>query len=98
MKIIQNGSAGTLESSDILIQVNPNKSKGINIHIDSVVKKQFGDEIRQLIIKTLQTLEVDCCEVSVIDKGALDFAIVSRLQSALFKGAGVDMNICWEEL
>ena len=43
-KIIQRATAGTLESSDAFVSIEPNE-QGLDIHIDSVVIKQFGDDI-----------------------------------------------------
>lgn len=96
MKIIRSAVAGTLESSDIQIRIEPGKKGKINIHLESVVEKQFGSQIRELIRDELDKLGVSACEVIAVDKGALDFAISARLQSAAYLGAGIDRNIAWE--
>ncbi|MCG8484207.1 MAG: citrate lyase acyl carrier protein [Clostridia bacterium] len=96
MRIIKSSIAGTLESSDIQIRIEPGQKGKINIRLQSVVEKQFGNQIRELIREELTKLGVSQCEVTAIDKGALDFAIVARLQSAAYLGAGIDKNIAWE--
>ena len=45
MKILKNAVAGTLESSDLFIQVEPEDTELI-LEIDSVVANQYMDAIR----------------------------------------------------
>ena len=52
MNIIKAASAGTVESSDILITIQPGKS-GVELELNSTVEKQFGDQIRKVILETL---------------------------------------------
>lgn len=96
MKIINNAISGTLESSDIQIRIAPGTGKKIIIQLDSVVEKQFGNQIKALIEEELVKLGVTECHITAIDKGALDFAIKARLQTAAYLGAGIDRNIAWE--
>lgn len=49
MKIIKNATAGTVESSDIMITVQPIESTENTIELESSVEKQFGNQIRQVI-------------------------------------------------
>jgi len=44
MKIVKPALSGTLESSDLLVKVEPNQ--GLEIVINSDVHKQFGHQIR----------------------------------------------------
>ena len=37
--------AGTLESSDVQVTVAPNPGAGIALHLESIVRMQFGDAI-----------------------------------------------------
>ena len=39
-------SAGTLESSDLYVEIEPSE-KGISIELESVVEKQFGEKIKK---------------------------------------------------
>ena len=45
MKILKNAVAGTLESSDLFIQIEPD-DKELTLEIDSVVANQHLDSIR----------------------------------------------------
>lgn len=96
MKIINSAVSGTLESSDIQVRIAPGKNGKIRVHLESVVEKQFGDHIREMMVRELEKLGVSECEVTAIDKGALDFAIKARLQTAAYLGAGIEKNIAWE--
>jgi citrate lyase subunit gamma (acyl carrier protein) len=74
-------SAGTYESSDCLIEVS--NSETIDIRIESIVFDQFGDQIRQVILNTLQEENISAIKVECFDKGALDYTIRARLLTAL---------------
>lgn len=98
MQIIKTGMAGTMESSDINILIEPNEAKGITIHLNSPVEKQFGQQIRQVIQDALATLKVTDAVVRANDKGALDCTIRARVIAAAYRAAGTDANYNWEEL
>lgn len=49
MKVNKVAKAGTLESNDILIMVMPNDKPGIEIELESIVMKQFGDQIHKVL-------------------------------------------------
>ncbi|WP_086313651.1 citrate lyase acyl carrier protein [Enterococcus sp. 7F3_DIV0205] len=95
MEIKQNASAGTTESSDILITLAQNDAKGIQIDLDSSVEKQFGRQIRAKIQETLEKLAVTNVKVSAVDKGALDCTIEARTIAAVYRAAGEE-NIDWQ--
>jgi len=76
-------SAGSLESSDCLITVSD--SDKLDIIIESVVFKQFGDDIMNVISNTLKEHKIEKIKVLCQDKGALDFTIKSRLETAIFR-------------
>ena len=82
MKILKPAKAGTLESNDISIMLMPGTS-GIELELESIVEKQFGDEIRTLIKNTLKELKVEDVIVKAIDKGALDYTIKARIETAV---------------
>jgi citrate lyase subunit gamma (acyl carrier protein) len=87
MQITQTAVAGTMESSDIMITLEP-LSNGIEIELQSMVEKQFGRKIRQVITETLADLQVSGARVSAVDKGALDCTIQARVKTAVYRGAG----------
>lgn len=93
MKITKSAVAGTLESSDALIRIEPNDS-GIDIEINSSVGKQFGDDILATVQAVLSDLSVTNVQVIVEDKGALDCVLRARLKAALIRAT--DENINWE--
>lgn len=95
MKVIQNGMSGTMESSDIHILIEPNEETGIEIKLSSPVMKQFGDQIRQVILDTLERMQVEDVIVTANDKGALDYAIVARVEAAAHRGAGQYVDYEW---
>ena len=48
MDILKSASAGTLESSDVYVEIEPAKNDVV-IFVESVVEKQFGNEIRAAV-------------------------------------------------
>ena len=53
MEITQIAVAGTVESSDILITVEPIEVEEIRISLESSVEKQFGQQIKKMIEQTI---------------------------------------------
>jgi citrate lyase subunit gamma (acyl carrier protein) len=96
MKILQKGMSGTLESSDILVTIEPNDSNEIQVNLDSTVYNQFGAEMEVLIIETIKKENVSSVIVNAHDKGALDFVIKARVQTALYRAANID-NYKWRD-
>lgn len=97
MKIVKNAAAGTMESSDILITVEPS-DEGISIDLTSSVEKQFGRQIRSVIRQVLEQLDVENAAVTAVDKGALDCTIRARMETAIYRAAGKDGQVDWEAL
>ena len=96
MRIIKQAVAGTLESSDLLVKVEPNDSV-LDIVVRSEVIKQFGKQIRRVVDETLARMEVDRGTVVIEDKGALDYAIRARVQAAVLRGSGSD-ELNWGQM
>ena len=80
-RIIKKSSAGTMESSDMYVEISP--ADDIKIELDSVVFAQFGDEIRSLISEVLTEQGISGAYVKAIDRGALDCVIRSRVETAI---------------
>ncbi len=95
MHIIQRSYAGTLESSDLLVEVAPSESNQLEIYITSSVEKQFEPAIRDVISVTLDELGVSSAQISINDKGALDCVIRARLQAAVMRAAKGVNDIVW---
>jgi citrate lyase subunit gamma (acyl carrier protein) len=87
MEILKPSVAGTMESSDIMITLEPS-SGGIEIELQSIVEKQFGRQIRSAIADALSELEVKSAKVTAVDKGALDCTIQARVKTAAYRAAG----------
>ncbi|PRR80533.1 MULTISPECIES: citrate lyase acyl carrier protein [Clostridium] len=83
MKINKVAKAGTLESNDILIMVMPNDKAGVEIELESIVMKQFGDQIRKVLTEKAAELGLDGVKIQAQDKGALDYTIKARLETAV---------------
>ena len=87
MQIENNAMAGTLESSDALVTVEPGDS-GIELEITSSVMNQYGRQIRATVLNTLDRLGVTSGHVTVVDKGALDCTLKARVECAVFRSCG----------
>lgn len=88
---VKEAFAGTLESGDILIQIEPSKSPGIQIELDSTVAFQFGEQIRQVIKDSLSEFGITQAHVRATDKGALDCTIRARTTAAAVRATGKDV-------
>ena len=87
-RILNAAQAGTLESNDIMIIVEPGAS-GIVLDLESIVKTQFGAAISRTIVEAVQERGIADKNIKAIDKGALDYAIRARLATALSR-AGLE--------
>ena len=81
------GVAGTLESSDAMITVEPANQGGIVIDISSSVKRQFGRQIEETVLNTIKELFIENDNVNFVDKGAINYAIISRTKAAVYRSA-----------
>ncbi len=85
MEIRKRATAGTMQSSDLMVQVEP--ADRLEVAIESTVKKQFEHLIRARIDEVLARHAVTCGRISVTDRGALDYAIEARVEAALRRAA-----------
>lgn len=86
MQIRTKATAGTMQSSDLMVVVTP--SDTLQVEVESTVKKQFEHLIRARISATLQQLRGTAGHVQVSDRGALDYAIAARIETAIRRGPG----------
>ncbi|BCG49003.1 Citrate lyase gamma chain, acyl carrier protein [Citrifermentans bremense] len=86
MKIMKKVQAGTLQSSDLMVFLEPAES--LTVTIESTVLKQFGELIRAKVDEVLAKHGVEAGEVRITDRGALDYAIEARLETALMRAEG----------
>ncbi len=87
MEILQKAYAGTLESSDAYVEIEPG-TQGIQLELNSVVSQQFGQSIRRLVEEVLTDLGVANAKLFIADRGALDCVIRARVETAVMRGKG----------
>ncbi len=78
-------SAGTMESSDVYVEIRPGDD-GIRIELDSVVEKQFGEKIRQTVSDVLTQTGIENADVRIVDRGALECVLRARVETAVLRG------------
>ena len=94
MKIIKTAVAGTLESSDCMVTIEP-AEKGIDLELESVVIRQYGRRIREVAMETLTRIGVTNARVSIVDKGALDCTIKARVEAAAARASEFEGRVNW---
>lgn len=87
MDIKKSGRAGGLESGDALVTVEANPRGGVEIELESVLKTQFGDSIIDTARRAAEMMDVSDVLIHIVDRGALDHVILSRVQTALYRAA-----------
>lgn len=81
--------AGTEEKNDCIIELEAlEKGEGIEIEIESPIKKQFGRHIKETILEILKERCISNVKVRVTDRKALDFSIRARLETAIDRLGG----------
>lgn len=94
MEIIKSAVAGTLESSDCMVTVEP-ANDGLELELESAVIRQYGERIAEVAMETLDRLDVQNARVSIVDKGALDCTIKARVECAVMRAAEYEGRISW---
>ncbi|MBQ2153814.1 MAG: citrate lyase acyl carrier protein [Oscillospiraceae bacterium] len=95
MEILKPASAGTLESSDLMVTVEPGVN-GVDLSLTSSVMNQYGRQIKKTVLETLDRLDVKNAKVTIVDKGALDCTIKARVECAVYRSCDMaDKNIDW---
>ena len=87
MEIKKTGVAGTMESSDIIVRIEPKDTDGIELTLESQVMHQYGKQIRQVILDALAEAGVTRAYVDAVDKGALDCTVAARTMAAAYRAA-----------
>ena len=86
MQIVKNASAGTMESSDVYVEIEP--ADELKVQLESVVQEQFGQAICKVVGEVLAECGVEKANVRVIDRGALECVIRARVETAITRGKG----------
>jgi citrate lyase subunit gamma (acyl carrier protein) len=81
VSIARKAQAGTIQSSDLMVFVEP--AEELVVEIESTVRRQFEHLIRAKIDEVLRANGVTAGRVRISDRGALDYAIQARLETAL---------------
>ena len=87
MKLITTGNAGTMESNDIMITVEPSDAGGVQVELTSSVYQQLGKQIIAVIRETAADYGVENALITAVDKGALDCTVRARVATALTRAA-----------
>ena len=87
MKITKTGTAGTSDSSDVVITVNPNENEGVKVELTgkSVVLKQFSKQMEAAVKQVVSDMGVENVTVNAADNGALDYVIRARVRTAILR-------------
>ena len=86
-EIVRRATAGTLESSDAYVELEPGAGE-IETELDSVVEGQFGAQIRRVVAEVLDEQGVGSARVKLVDRGALDCVIRARVETAVARAKG----------
>ena len=89
MEIKNKATAGTLESNDVYILVEPNDN-GIELELESIVFNQFGEDIERTVKEVLDDFNVTNIKIQLKDRGAVECAIRARVETALKRAEGVN--------
>lgn len=82
--ILKAASAGTMESSDAYVEIEPG-CNGLEIHVESVVAQQFGQAIEMAVKDVLLEQQVENAVVRIVDRGALDCVLRARVETAVLR-------------
>ena len=82
--------AGTLESSDVQVTVEP--ADDLQLSIESSVLNQYGRQIRATVVETRERLGVTSGQVSVVDSGELDCTRKARVEAAVCRSCDASMS------
>ena len=94
MEIKKSATAGTLESSDCMVTVEPGEGK-VDFSLESSVINQYGNQIRKVTLETLKDLDIHDVRITIVDKGALDCTLKARIEGAVFRSVDQYENLPW---
>ncbi len=80
------GIAGNYDDkvrSDCRVSIELTDNGGKNINLKSKVEKIFGESIRKLADDILNFFDIKNCNLTIEDKGALDFVLAARIEAAI---------------
>lgn len=87
MDIKKQAVCGTIQSNDCFVRVTPGEGE-LTLHLESTVMAAFGKQIEKVVRETLNSLGVTSGQIFLEDKGALDFTIRARVETAVKRANG----------
>ena len=87
MEAKKTATAGSLESSDVLVTISPAAGLAVELKIESIVIKQYGKRIRSVTEEVVATAGIKGISVHVQDRGALECTLRARLETAIARAA-----------
>lgn len=91
MIIRRRAMAGSLESSDCLIELAPSHEQAIQIA--SPVLARFGEEIRRLAKATLAAQGLQAYQLRIQDQGALPCTLEARLLACIERACAKEAEV-----
>lgn len=91
-KVATAGNAGPKVRSDCEITLEVRQKGGIVFDLKSRVKTLYGESIKSLCRKVLESFRVKNALVSIDDSGALPFVIMARIETAIKKITGSELE------
>ena len=85
-EVLKPASAGTMESSDALVELEP--AQGRQIQLTSVVEAQFVDAIRAVAEELLDQFGLTDVCLRIDDRGALECVLRARIETAILRAKG----------
>lgn len=86
MKPLIASQAGTFESSDLIVLIEPReKDTGRKIEIESIVMLQYGNNLKSVVSQMLDDYALTDLHVIIKDKGALEPVVRARLETAILR-------------
>jgi citrate lyase subunit gamma (acyl carrier protein) len=78
--------AGTFESSDLIVLIEPkDDNSGRKIEIESIVLLQYGDNLKVVVSEMLDHYDLTDVHVILKDKGALEPVVRARIETAILR-------------
>ena len=90
MKVTTPASAGTMESGDIMIEIESGENREVEVVLKSSVANEFGKQIVSTIRQAVEEFGLEYAVINAVDKGALDCTIRARVFAACQRASGVD--------
>ena len=89
----QKAIAGRDAKEDLVVEMTPANSGEVPITLDSTVDALYGAQMRKLARQAADSLGLDGVEISIRDRGALDWVIQARMEAAAHKRRDFDGEV-----